>query len=114
MESILLIEDEPVDAELVRRSLAGSGMPRLHCAPSLAAGLDRLAQGGVDVVLLDLNLPDSRGVDTVLRLREQDLRTPVVAFTTRGDDDTAAGAASVRSSPCSRVPVIASPFSIVA
>jgi signal transduction histidine kinase len=93
MASILLIEDETVDAELVRRSLAAGGCPsRLHHAPSLAAGLDLLAQGGVDVVLLDLNLPDSRGVDTVLRLREQDLRTPVVAFTARGDDETAAAA----------------------
>jgi len=92
--SILLIEDEPIDAALVRRNLGAEGgqRPRLHHVPTLAAGIDRLAKGDVDVVLLDLNLPDSRGVDTVARLRERDGAIPIVVLTVAGDEDTAVAA----------------------
>src|SRR5499426_3425480 len=92
--SILLIEDEAIDAELVRRTLAAKAgeSPRLHLAPTLAAGIDRLAKGDIDAVLLDLNLPDSAGVDTVARLRERDGAIPIVVFTVAGDEDTAVAA----------------------
>ena len=92
--SLLLIEDDPVDAALVRRSLgaAADDLPRIHHVASLAAGIDRLAKGDVDVVLLDLNLPDSRGVETVIRLREHDAAIPLVVFTVAGDESTALAA----------------------
>jgi len=92
--SILLIEDEAIDAELVRRTLAAKAgeSPRLHLAPTLAAGIDRLAKGDIDAVLLDLNLPDSLGIDTVVRLRERDGAIPIVVFTVAGDDETAVAA----------------------
>jgi len=91
---VLLIEDEPVDAELVRRSLAEPQHARVHLehARTLQAGIDRLAKGDVDALLLDLNLPDSRGIDTVARLREHDAVIPVVVFTAAGDEETAVAA----------------------
>jgi signal transduction histidine kinase len=55
---------------------------------TLAAGLDRLAKGDADVVLLDLNLPDSDGVDTVVRLRECDAAVPLVVLTGAGEEET--------------------------
>jgi len=92
--NVLLIEDEPADVGLVRRSLAAqpvSGI-RVEHAPTLQAGIECLARGDVDAVLLDLNLPDSRGIDTVVRLREHDAELPVVVFTSAGDEETAVAA----------------------
>lgn len=91
---VLLIEDEVVDAAIVRRSLGEQPAPRIHLehAVTLQAGTDRLAKGDVDAVLLDLNLPDSRGVDTVTRLRECDTDVPLVVFTAAGDEETAVAA----------------------
>ena len=91
---MLLIEDEPVDAALVRRTLGTQAEGRIcvEQTPTLQAGIDRLAKGDVDAVLLDLNLPDSRGIDTVVRLREHDTHVPIVVFTVAGDEETAVGA----------------------
>ncbi len=91
---VLLIEDEPVDAALVRRSLPAQAEPRIRLeqVSALQAGIDRLAKGDLDAVLLDLNLPDSRGVDTVGRLREHDADIPIVVFTVAGDEETAVAA----------------------
>jgi len=93
---ILLVEDEEVDAESVRRALEAGpqvrGSVELDHVVALQEGLDRLAKGDVDVVLLDLNLPDSSGVATIHRLREHDGRVPLVVFTCAGDEDTAVAA----------------------
>jgi PAS domain S-box-containing protein len=63
---ILLIEDDPDYPQLIQVMLTrGRGATLdLECADTLRAGLERLAAGGIDVVLLDLSLPDSRGFDT--------------------------------------------------
>ena len=90
---VLLIEDDPVDAELVRRSLSGgTGALRLEREGTLKAGIDHLARGGLDAVLLDLNLPDSEGIDTLVCLRDHDAAIPVVVFTAAGDEETALSA----------------------
>ena len=53
---VLLIEDNPGDAELVKASLAEEGEAafQVFCAEALLPGLDRLARGDIDLVLLDL------------------------------------------------------------
>lgn len=92
---VLVVEDDPVDAARVRRALGvfGVGSPfALERVGTLQAGLDRLAKGDVGAVLLDLHLPDSRGVDTVVRLREHDPAVPLVVFTVAGDERTALAA----------------------
>lgn len=77
------------DALVVERSLRYRGRSRqrfaLQHAATLAQGIERLSRSPVDVLLLDLRLPDSDGPVTVARLREQDPRVPLVVFT--GDDD---------------------------
>ncbi|TBR19163.1 response regulator [bacterium] len=84
---VLLVEDDPNDAALIRRSLRGSGFV-LDCCPTLGEALKRLAEGGVSVVLSDLHLPDSQGLETVRRLKEKARGVPLVALTgtTREED----------------------------
>jgi CheY-like chemotaxis protein len=58
---VLLVEDSPGDARLMREYLAdpaGTAF-RLEHASTLEAGLERLTKGDIDLVLLDLSLPDS-------------------------------------------------------
>ena len=95
---ILLIEDDAGDALLVQRSLIApssscSGFS-LHRAATLAEGLESLARGGFELLLLDLNLPDSQGVETVRRVREHHAEIPIVVFSVAGDEETALAALS--------------------
>ena len=93
---VLLVEDCSDDALLVRRQLSRESLPHqcftLQHAGALRPALDFLGKGETDVVLLDLNLPDSDGVETVLRVREADDAVPIVVFTVTGDHATAAAA----------------------
>ncbi len=92
---ILLIEDNPADARLISEILTAgrdSGF-ELETRDRLSAGLERLRGGGVDVVLLDLSLPDSSGFDTFRRVREQADNAPILLLT--GFDDQAFAVAAV-------------------
>ncbi len=86
--SVLLIEDEPGDANLVRQYLKASpNLPiELTWAENLTDGIARLTHTAVDVVLLDLNLPDSQGLNTLLRLHSAAAMLPIIILT--GHDDT--------------------------
>ncbi len=86
---VLLIEDNPADARMIREMLIDvRGVPfDVESVDSLSTGLVRLADGARDVALLDLSLPDSRGFDTFLKLREKAGAVPIVLLT--GLDDEA-------------------------
>jgi serine phosphatase RsbU (regulator of sigma subunit) len=75
----LLIEDNPGDANLIEVMLAQADSEsfELRHVEKLADGLRELGAGGIDVVLSDLSLPDSQGLDTFLRLHA---RAPHVAI----------------------------------
>ena len=64
--TVLLVEDNPVDAMRMRQLLARARSSHflVESVASLRSALDRLSGGGVDLVLLDLGLPDSLGLDT--------------------------------------------------
>ena len=68
---ILLIEDNPGDVRLIRHLLGRSKNPvfEVRHEKSLRRGLERLKSGGIDVVLLDLELPDQGGFDTFFDAR---------------------------------------------
>jgi pilus assembly protein CpaE len=87
--TLLLIEDNTVAAELVLRTLSLCKTPQynLERAGTLASGLSRLAAGDIDVVLLDLNLPDSEGFDTFARTQVQAGGTPIVVLTAHEDEE---------------------------
>jgi Flp pilus assembly CpaE family ATPase len=87
--AVLMIEDDPDYAELVQHWLSTSGDGVrfvLHWTDSLAGGFERLTRGGIDVVLLDLGLPDSSGVETFLSLRDRARGIPIV-ISSAGDDE---------------------------
>jgi len=78
--TVLLIDDHPEFAELVRRWLvpANDAGFIFDWSDSLKKGLDRLAKGGVDAVLLDLGLPDSKGLETFTTASTQAHGVPIV------------------------------------
>jgi len=85
---VLLIEDNPGDARLLREALAdGEGMSfELECADRLSAGLERLAQGGIELLLLDLGLPDSQGLDALDRVQTEVPDVPIIVLTGTQDE----------------------------
>lgn len=88
---ILLIEDNLGDAQLVRLYLTerfGASCGVRH-ELTLRAGLHALGEGSVDVVLLDLGLPDSTGLQGYLQVQQAAPRTPVVILTGDSDEDSA-------------------------
>ncbi len=88
---VLLIEDNPGDVRLIREMLAeaGGALYDLECADRLQTGLERLAEGGIDVILLDLGLPDSQGLDTLGRVLAESLAATAVIVVLTGLDDEA-------------------------
>jgi DNA-binding response OmpR family regulator len=91
---VLLIEDNAADAVMIREMLnsAGGTAFALESAERLSTGLERLAEGGWDAVLLDLSLPDSRGADTFFTVRERAVNVPIVLLTGLEDEVFAVGA----------------------
>ncbi|MGA2737825.1 MAG: response regulator [Bryobacteraceae bacterium] len=81
--SVLLVEDDPDYAALVQQWLGGAGNHpgfALSWTDSLSSALNRLARRGIDIVLLDLSLPDSQGIDTFLALSGQCAGVPVIVL----------------------------------
>ena len=58
----------------------------MECAQLLQTGLDRLAEGGIDVVLLDLSLPDSRGLDTFAKVYAHSPEVPIIVLSSLDDE----------------------------
>src|SRR5712664_2062146 len=83
---VLLIEDNPGDADLVRlRLVEGRPQLRVECVPRLSDALESLSKETPSLVLLDLNLPDSRGAETFRKVMEKAPNVPVVILS--GQDD---------------------------
>ena len=83
---ILLIEDDPDYEEVIRQVLSGSEMFDVKTASSLASGLASIDQYAPEVFLVDLNLGDSSGYETFLRLRQVAGGTPIIVLTGLDDD----------------------------
>ena len=89
--SILIIDDEEIIREALEAVLAGDGH-RVVTASTAAEGLDRLARGQFDAVLLDLMLPDRLGIDVLDDIRRMDDELPVVMITAYGTIEGAVAA----------------------
>lgn len=81
---VLLIEDDALDQSLFRRTLAKTRADIVCCA-RLDDGLARLADGGFDLVVSDLSLPDSPWDETYRRLQAASEDVPVVLITGHED-----------------------------
>ncbi len=93
---VLLIEDSPTDQILLQvqlKEIADSSFS-VEVRDRLLDGLERIRGGDVDVVLLDLGLPDSDGMQSVTTLREAAPSMPVVVLT--GIEDELIGLEAVR------------------
>jgi signal transduction histidine kinase len=91
---ILLVEDDPDLCKLLERALGRAGY-RVEAALDGAAGWTHVAVGGIDLVLLDLGLPQVDGLELCRRARahEGDLYVPIIVLTGRGAQQHAAFAA---------------------
>lgn len=87
---VLVIEDNPALAKTIENRLSNSRTPKfvVEHRERLDLGLERLSKGGIDVILLDLNLPDSDGVLTLLRVHVSSPETPIVVLTALGNART--------------------------
>ena len=88
---LLLVEDNPGDARLIQETLADAGddMFELAHVEDLASGLARLDENEFQLVLLDLDLPDSVGLDTFQQMRVGAPRIPFIVLTGLDDEGLA-------------------------
>ena len=87
---VLLIEDNPGDADLMRLRLVEGKYPvEVKCVNRLSDGLASLSQQLPSVILLDLNLPDSRGAETFRKVLKVAPDTPVVILSGQEDEKLA-------------------------
>ncbi|HXF09280.1 MAG TPA: response regulator [Desulfuromonadaceae bacterium] len=92
--NILLVEDYAADAELVQSFLAQSKQTQFNVSHvrTLKDADEALEQGGFDIILLDLSLPDSFGFDTFEHLHALAPRTAIVVLTGYNDESLPAQA----------------------
>ncbi|GIV95352.1 MAG: hypothetical protein KatS3mg057_0009 [Herpetosiphonaceae bacterium] len=85
---LLLVEDNPGDAHLIELTLAETKTQPFDLirVATLAEGLARLAQQSTHLVLLDLSLPDSTGLETLRRLHDYVPAIPIVVLTNLDDE----------------------------
>lgn len=84
---ILMIEDNPIDARLLKAilSTANLGDFQITHSATLAGAIGLLEKNGFDVILLDLSLPDSYGIETVNRMHTSAADLPIVVMTSLDD-----------------------------
>ena len=88
---VLVVEDNRADVELIKEYLPGMGSVRFEfeSVPRLSEALARLKEKPFDLLLIDLGLPDSQGIDTFLKLQKAAPETPAIILTGNDDEETA-------------------------
>ena len=89
--SVLTIEDNPGDARLIEEMLKEAKRVRFYFInhTTLSGGLEELLSNKVDIILLDLNLPDCTGLDTISIIHEKVKSMPIIILTGRVDEELA-------------------------
>jgi len=89
--TILLIEDNILEADGIKEMLSKARQPEFSVqhVQNLADGLNLLQSRNFDVVLVDLGLPDSQGLETALTVRKQIKQIPIIVLTVQDDEDAA-------------------------
>ena len=85
--NVLLIEDNEEHVQFLRQLLATSELTtfELHTASDVAQGVERLRDGGIQLILLDLTLPDSDGLETFIRVIEAAPDLPLIVLSGLND-----------------------------
>jgi diguanylate cyclase (GGDEF)-like protein len=96
MHKVLLIEDNPGDARLIQEMIKeDADAPfAVHCVGRLSQGLEQLSAGEIALVVLDLSLPDSSGLDTFAKVYAHAPTVPIIVLT--GNDDQTLALAAVK------------------
>ncbi len=86
-QPVLLIEDNPGDARLINEMLDEEPKSafRMRHADRLSRGLELLSQMDIELVLLDLSLPDSHGLETFSKVYAHSPKVPIIVLS--GNDD---------------------------
>jgi DNA-binding response OmpR family regulator len=84
VRKLLIIDDDREMADLLRESLAQEGF-ELSTVQSGEEGIERSRSTGLDLILLDVNLPGMNGFEVLRRLRRES-DVPVIMLTARGED----------------------------
>jgi PAS domain S-box-containing protein len=88
--NILIVEDNPFDFKLTSKLLLkNNDRYVIEWGNTLSSGIEKLSLSHFHVLLLDLNLPDSKGVETVLTVRNVAPDLPVIVLTSQDDEESA-------------------------
>ncbi len=92
MTTVLIVDDSALDRELAKRILAEDSQLAIETVDAGRAALDRLSEGGVDLVLTDLMMPDINGLQLVTTIRVDHPDVPVIIMTGGGTEVVAMNA----------------------
>lgn len=94
MIKVLLIEDNPGDARLIEEMLKEADLSGYYIKAftQLSHGIKAVLSAPYNIILLDLNLPDSQGLETLTRIYESVSDTAIIILTGTDDQDTAVDA----------------------
>jgi diguanylate cyclase (GGDEF)-like protein/PAS domain S-box-containing protein len=86
---LLLIDAKQDDVRLIESELGQAAYYsyKLEVVSSLSAGLERVKRGGIDVILMDLVLPDTQGISSFLRLYPKAGNIPIIALVEKADEE---------------------------
>jgi two-component system chemotaxis response regulator CheY len=91
MPQILIVDDSPTIRRMVKASLTevSDGLEFVEAGSGLEA-IERLAMGAVELMVLDLNMPDMHGLEVLgfVRGHQKYRRVPIIVLTTRGDESS--------------------------
>ena len=90
MPRILIADDSATIRKMIRASLQAVEAPEFLEAATGFEAIEQLAVSGVQLIILDLNMPDMHGIDVLrfVRRHQQYRNLPVIVLTTRGDDSS--------------------------
>jgi len=90
MKKILIVDDSPTMRRMVASALQGLAAVIFEEASNGLEAVEVLARGGVDLMILDLNMPDMHGLDVLRFVRSHRLyqATPIIVLTTKYDPES--------------------------
>jgi PAS domain S-box-containing protein len=88
---VLVVEDDAIDRMQLERLLASTSLrvAEVKCANRLGAALELLGASHFDVLLLDLGLPDSQGLDSIIQVQTRAPELPIIIMSGLDDEQTA-------------------------
>ena len=94
MEKCILVVDDDM-MNLKRTKLILEKQYDLVLAKSGEEALDKLKEGAIDLILLDIEMPGMSGIETFKRMKEDNVEVPVIFLTASGDEDDVVAAISL-------------------